>query len=189
MSSLLSARDLQVRSSEGLALSPVVNLELNEGEVLFLRGENGAGKSTLLKTLLGLHKYFDGRFHFSIPQKDIQYLPQLGTLHFHLPLTLRDLLGDNEGSHPLLKNMDLDKKWNTASGGERQKILLSAVLAKKPRLLILDEPFNHVDSESTLQLEEALGTYLKENPQSSLVLVSHRALTAEWNRVRVLEIR
>ncbi|WP_374031249.1 hypothetical protein [Bdellovibrio bacteriovorus] len=55
--------------------------------------------------------------------------------------------------------------------------------------MILDEPFNHVDSESTLQLEEALGTYLKEHPQSSLILVSHRALTAEWNRVRVLEIR
>ncbi|MNT42241.1 putative ABC transporter ATP-binding protein [compost metagenome] len=85
--------------------------------------------------------------------------------------------------------MDLSKLWNTASGGERQKVLLSALLAKKPKILILDEPFNHVDRDSALQLEESLQNYLQENPQSAMIMVSHRALVNAWPRVRFLEIR
>lgn len=189
MTTLLEVQNLQALSGEGHRLSPVINFELQEGEVLFLRGENGAGKSTLLKTLLGLHKHYEGQFHFSIPPSQIEYLPQLGNLHFHLPLTLKDMLPATQSDSPLLKDLDLNKKWNTASGGERQKILLASVLAKAPRLLVLDEPFNHVDKESGQILEDALGRFLKDHPQSSLMLVSHRALIQSWPKVRFLEIR
>ncbi|MEK2646787.1 ATP-binding cassette domain-containing protein [Bdellovibrio sp. BCCA] len=190
MSQILEVQNLRAKSREGKYLSPAVSFELLAGEVLFLRGENGAGKSTLLKTLLGLHKYYEGQFHFLIPDSDIQYLPQLGNLHFHLPLTLKDMLSSSEDiPASLIKGIDLDKKWNTASGGERQKILLAATLGKKPRLLVLDEPFNHVDKESIQVLEEALAQFLKEHPESSLVLVSHRAFIQDWAKVRFLEIR
>lgn len=189
MTTLLQVQNLQARSREGKNLSPAVNFELQEGEVLFLRGENGAGKSTLLKTLLGLHKYFTGNFRFGVDKKRVQYLPQLGNLHFHLPLSLRDMLPAEAVDSPLLKGLDLQKKWNTASGGERQKILLAAVLASKPSVLVLDEPFNHVDKESAQTIEQALGRFLKENPRSSLMIVSHRAFIQEWPHVRFLEIR
>lgn len=189
MSYLLQVHNLRAKNTAGEWLSPEVSFDLQAGEVLFFRGENGAGKSTLLKTILGLHRKFSGDFKFSVRPEEIQYLPQLGNLHFHLPLTLQDMLSDAQIESPLLKGLDLQKKWNTASGGERQKILLASVLEKNPRLLILDEPFNHVDKESIVVIEEALGLFLKYHPQSSLILVSHRAFVQDWAHVRFLEIR
>ena len=189
MSQLLRVQNLRAKNPAGEWISPQVSFDLQAGEVLFFSGENGAGKSTLLKTILGLHKKFSGEFHFSVRPEEIQYLPQLGNLHFHLPLTLQDMLSHADAGSPLLKGLDLQKKWNTASGGERQKILLAAVLEKKPRLLILDEPFNHVDKESIAVIEEALGLFLKSYPQSSLIIVSHRAFVQDWAHVRFLEIR
>ncbi|UXR64286.1 ATP-binding cassette domain-containing protein [Bdellovibrio bacteriovorus] len=189
MKSLLHVNKVRVLSPEGNFLSPEISFDLGEGEVLLLKGENGSGKSSFLKTLLGLHKPFTGNFNFEVPLQDVQYLPQLGNLHFHLPLTLRDVLNSEPASNGLLKNLDLNKKWNTASGGERQKVLLTSALAKKPRLLVLDEPFNHVDQESGHILEEALSFFLNEHPQSSLILVSHRPLLSVWKNLRSLEIR
>lgn len=188
MTKLLEVKNLQAFSREGLALSPVVNFQLHEGEVLFLRGENGAGKSTILKTILSLHPYFQGHFQFVVKPSEIQYLPQLGNLNFHLPLTLADMLGGDVAS-PLLKDLDLKKKWNTASGGERQKILFTSTLMKKPKVLFLDEPFNHVDKDASHLLEQSLNHYIKENPQSALILISHRALIQDLPKVRFVEIR
>lgn len=189
MKSILTAKNLQSLSHEGAALSPEVSFDLHEGEVLFLQGENGAGKSSLVKTLLGLNKNFKGHFDYTIPRAGIQYLPQLGNLDFHLPLTLQDMLPEKTLSSALLQGLDLQKKWNTASGGERQKVLLAAVLAKEPALIVLDEPFNHVDQESIQNLELALHEFLKQNPKSSLIVVSHRAFVSHWPSVRHLEIR
>jgi ABC-type Mn2+/Zn2+ transport system ATPase subunit len=189
MKKLLHAQKLQALSREGQALSPAVDFELFEGEVLYLTGENGAGKSTLLKTLLGLHKTRKGTFEISCKRDQIQYLPQLGNLNFHIPCTLQDMLPEAAPALSLLKNLDLSKKWNTASGGERQKVLLAAALLKNPVLLVLDEPFNHVDKDSSLELETSLQEYLLSHPQSSLMIVSHRAFVKSWSQVRFVEIK
>ncbi|KHD89094.1 MAG: magnesium ABC transporter ATPase [Bdellovibrio sp. ArHS] len=189
MRKVLEVRNLKALSREGSSLSPSVDFDLQEGDVLFLRGDNGSGKSSVLKTLLGLHKHYEGRFQFSISEQEIQYLPQLGSLNFHLPLTLQDMLPEPARDLSVLKGLDLSKKWNTASGGERQKVLLAAVIAKNPKILVLDEPFNHVDKDSIQTLEEALAQFLTKNPQSSLIIVSHRAFVQSWPTVKFVEIR
>ncbi len=175
---LLETRKLQPCSSEGRFLSPELDLKMESGDVVFLNGDNGSGKSTLLKTLLGLHKTYAGHFSFSLPVSEIQYLPQLGNLSFHLPLTLLDVLDGASPASKLLAGLDLSKKWNTASGGERQKVLLASILAREPKFLILDEPFNHVDKDSILVLENALTEYFKTFPESALLIISHRPVLA-----------
>ncbi len=189
MSAILSVRDLQVLSPDGTMISPQVTFDLSEGEVLFLRGENGAGKSSILKSLLGLHKYHTGHIDLQISRDKIQYLPQLGSLNFHLPLTLADVLDSANPDQNLLSGLELHKKWNTASGGERQRVLLASLLAKQPRLLVLDEPFNHVDRPSAQLLEKALNDFLQSHSESALILVSHRALLDQLKTVRFLEIQ
>lgn len=188
MNKLIEVQQLQALNSRKATLTPLVSLDVFEGEVIFLRGENGAGKSTLLKTLLGLHPWYRGQFKIHLKKNDIQYLPQLGNLHFHIPLSLQDMLSPPTLSSPLLKGLDLNKKWNTASGGERQKILLAEALASRPRLLVLDEPFNHIDQDSIITIEKALSAFLLAHPKSSLVLVSHRAFVNSLPSVRFLEI-
>ncbi|WP_413585379.1 ATP-binding cassette domain-containing protein [Bdellovibrio sp. HCB274] len=189
MKKLLRVENLQALSSQGNKLTPVVNFELHSGDILFLRGENGSGKSTILKTLLKLHPTFTGRFDFTINNQEVEYLPQLGNLNFHMPLSLGDMLGEVKENSPLLQGLDLDKKWNTASGGERQKVLFSAALAKKPKILILDEPFNHVDHDSGLLLEQGLLEFMNSNPESALILVSHRPFNSSHPQTRYLEIQ
>jgi ABC-type Mn2+/Zn2+ transport system ATPase subunit len=185
---LISTNELQILSSEGKNLSPKVSFAVESGEALFVSGDNGTGKSSILKTLVGLHKHYAGKIDCHISKEKIQYLPQLGSLNFHLPLSLQDMLSSKEKSS-LLDGLDLSKKWNTASGGERQKVLLAALFEKKPELLVLDEPFNHVDRASSEKLEEALQTYMKQNPNSAVILVSHRAFVGQWSSVRFLEIK
>lgn len=186
---LLKAQGLRPLSAEGEFLSPALDLQIESGEVVFLSGDNGSGKSTLLKTLLGLHRRYQGTFSMSLAASQVQYLPQLGNLNFHLPLSLRDVLHAPTEDSILLQGLDLSKKWNTASGGERQKVMLASLLARQPRLLILDEPFNHVDQESVQTLEQALSDFFKTSPESALLIVSHRSVLAFMANARTVELQ
>lgn len=183
----LKIKNLQALSSQGRVLTPKVSLELVAGEVLLLTGENGSGKSTLLKALLKRHSNIQGTLDWKFGFDQIEYLPQLGTLAFHIPFSLRDLL-NSDISSPLLQGLDLDKQWNTASGGERQRVLLSAALAKNPQVLILDEPFNHVDQATAVLLEKTLKEFMQTHPDRAMILVSHRPLDLSWIGIRTLEL-
>ncbi len=152
-----------------------VSLECPAGKILAVVGPSGAGKSTLLRCISGLEKPDQGEIRcndilwskddrsLQTPQKRrIGLLFQDALLFPHMSL-LENILfvcKQHDKALELLESMGIshlkDRKPHQISGGERQRGALCQVLARKPRLLLLDEPFSALDVENRLALRERL---------------------------------
>lgn len=179
---MLLLENLTYGAPNGKILGRDIKLEMQAGELLFITGANGAGKSTLLRVLVGQARAAAGEFKWSISHEEIAYLPQLQSVAFHLPLTLWDVLRISHKGHlreeavlrwGLLEKSQLHLAWNTASGGEKKRTLLTRALLQDPKVLILDEPLNHLDRKSRESVSQALDDFMDSDDKRSIVLVSH----------------
>jgi ATPase subunit of ABC transporter with duplicated ATPase domains len=163
---------------------------LYSGSLLLVKGPNGSGKSTLLRVIQGRSPIFSGSLTVNMLGTQVATLPQMQNPGFHLPITLGDVLTfslreplntDKAFSYGLLEPAHLGLAWNTASGGERKRTLLTRILLQEPSLLLLDEPMNHLDSESRVKVEKAIAQYLTtpSNYPRAAILVSHSNLRTE----------
>jgi ABC-2 type transport system ATP-binding protein len=133
-----------------------------EGRVSALVGPNGAGKTTLLRILAGLASPTSGTAAVldGAPRQDPAFLAEIGFLAQEIPLYRRLTVADHLriGAHlnprwdaPLARtrlaelSIPLDQRVGTLSGGQRAQVALALTLAKRPRLLLLDEPFAALD--------------------------------------------
>ncbi|WP_434052354.1 MAG: ATP-binding cassette domain-containing protein [Roseibium sp.] len=149
-----------------------VDLSVSPGEIVTLIGPNGSGKSTTAKMTLGILKPSEGASRRKRGLK-VGYVPQKLTIDWTLPLTvprfmrLTNALTDKEclsaleqtGAHHLLH-----AEMRTLSGGEMQRVMLARAIARKPDLLVLDEPVQGVDYAGEIaiyglisQIRDALG--------------------------------
>ncbi len=152
-----------------------VSVECLPGEILAVVGPSGAGKSTLLRCISGLEKpdqgeiicngtiWSQGDRSLQSPQKRrIGLLFQDALLFPHMSLQENILFvcKQQDKALELLESMGIahlkDRKPHQISGGERQRGALCQVLARKPHLLLLDEPFSALDVENRLALRERL---------------------------------
>lgn len=198
---ILEMRNITKTFPGVIALSNV-NLEVEAGEIHALVGENGAGKSTLMKVLSGVypHGSYTGDIIFqgkTCEFKDIKESEDLGIVIIHQELALipylsigeNIFLGNEQGKHGvidwndtfvktkgLLKKVGLKESPNTLITdigiGKQQLVEIAKALAKKVKLLILDEPtaaLNEDDSENLLKL---LLEFKKQGISS--ILISHK---------------
>ncbi|HEX3715974.1 MAG TPA: ABC transporter ATP-binding protein [Trebonia sp.] len=137
-------------------------LTVPEGSICALLGPNGAGKTTLLRLLCGLAAPTGGTAAVlgAAPRQDPEFLAGVGFLAQEMPLYRRMTAADHiaVGAH-LNRRWDggsvaarlgalgipLDRAVATLSGGQRAQVALALVLAKQPRLLLLDEPVAALD--------------------------------------------
>lgn len=141
---ILKTKQLNIYIQNTLFLKEV-NFSIKPGEIIHLVGKNGSGKTTLIETLLKLNDNWKGEFKSYLGPADYGYLPQVSHQFPKMHIELRDVCNIEYSFY----SKDLfHKSWHTASGGERKKALIAKAISEAKKLLILDEPFNHLDQIS-----------------------------------------
>jgi heme exporter protein A len=157
-----------------------VDLTLAEGGFLLVTGPNGSGKTTLLRVLAGLAAPTGGQLE--LPRRElVGYLGHEPLVYRELtPLENLQLFGRlyriperAERIGMLLERFDLwevrHQRVGTFSRGMQQRLGLCRVLLHEPQLLVLDEPFNALDADGALLLDEQLA----ELSARGLVVATH----------------
>jgi ABC-2 type transport system ATP-binding protein len=161
MTPAIQTRGLSKRYRKVTALSDAT-INVPEGRISALIGPNGAGKTTLLRLLAGLARPTGGEVAVlgMPPSDDRAFLAGIGFLAQEIPLYGRFTAEDHIriGAHlnscwdaasvrDRLEGLGipLDQKAGTLSGGQRAQLALALTLAKRPRLLLLDEPVAALD--------------------------------------------
>jgi len=180
----------------GYSQAPVLNnlsFAVKEGEHISIIGESGSGKSTLLKLLYGELDINEGAIFWNgtkilgpkhnlvVGYDFIKYVPQEFDL---MPFTSVE---ENIGEH--LSNFYPKEKKNRIkelidvvelkpfsnikvkylSGGQKQRVALTRALAKEPEIILLDEPFSHIDNFKKQSLRRNLFNFLKEKNIACIV--------------------
>lgn len=175
---LVTLKQLTVAFNERVVVDRV-DLTIHRGDIITVIGPNGAGKTTLIKAILGIQKATHGSMVLK-PDLKIGYVPQHLTLEPTLPLSVRRFMllsGQSlEDCRGALAKTGVDHLLAASvhhlSGGEKQRLLLARALARKPDLLVLDEPAQGVDINGQAALYDLIRT-LRDELNCGVLMVSH----------------
>lgn len=170
-----------------------ITFSIPKGTNLAIIGESGCGKSTLLKLIYGLHDLDEGSIywednqvqgpkHYLVPgmpfmkylAQDFDLMPYV-TVAENVGKFLSNFFPKEKAKRieEILEVVSMsayaDIKVKYLSGGQMQRVALARVLALEPELLLLDEPFSHVDNYLKNSLRRKIFKYLKEKEISCIV--------------------
>jgi zinc transport system ATP-binding protein len=192
MAYMLEIKSLSAAYDSNVVLEDI-NFHVNENDFIGVIGPNGGGKTTLLKVILGLIKPCKGSISFNselLSANTIGYLPQISTGDVSYPVTVTDVvlsgmmikkkilsrmsLADKKRASEVIGHLGLSglerSPLNELSGGQLQRVFLGRAIIGDPKLLLLDEPGNFVDST----FENDFYEKLKElNDHMAILMVSH----------------
>lgn len=191
----LSIRHLSKTYDSHVALHDI-SLELARGEFLSIVGESGSGKSTLLRMIAGLmtqsggevlleeklienptQKLVPGYDEIKLIHQDYQLFPN-STVEENIsrPLLQYDAKYRAQRVNRLMSQLGLenykDRLPRQLSGGQQQKVAIAQALAVEPEVLLLDEPFSHLDAIQKRKLIFELKELLKEMG-TTVIFVTH----------------
>jgi ABC-type Fe3+/spermidine/putrescine transport system ATPase subunit len=181
---MLEIQDISFSYTQDKEVLNSISFSAEQGEYIAIVGESGCGKSTLLELIYGLLEPAKGRIFWNntkllgpnsqlIPGEEfMKYLPQ----DFDLMPFIS--VAENVGKYvsrldrnrekrivELLEVVDMREfaktKVKNLSGGQKQRVAIAKVLAKEPEVLLLDEPFSHIDNFRKNKLRRNLFSYLK----------------------------
>lgn len=204
-SKLLIAKDLY-KNYGPIPVLKGVSLEISKGELVSIVGASGAGKSTLLYVVSSLEKADKGSLFFEgqdIAQLSNKAIAQYRNEHIGFVFQFHHLLPEftalenicvpgwiakkskkalEKKAIELLDFMGLvdkaDKKPNSLSGGEQQRVAVARALINDPSLIFADEPTGNLDSENAIALHE-LFIQLRDKMNQSFLIVTHNDSLAD----------
>lgn len=192
---MLSIKNISFGYEKSQILSGI-SLHVKQGDCLAIVGESGSGKSTLLKLIYGEYDLDEGKILWNgsavLGPKDklvvghgfMKYVAQEFDL---MPFIT---VSENIGTHlsnfypkekekrikELLEVVELEEfsstKVKLLSGGQKQRVALAKAIAKQPEVLLLDEPFSHIDNFKKQSLRKSLFQFLKAK-QITCVVATH----------------
>ena len=170
-----------------------IQFNLERGKHLAIIGESGCGKSTLLKLIYGLHDVDEGSIYWEdtevlgpkynlIPGMDfMKYLAQdfdlmpFITVAENVGKFLSNIYPEKKQAriNELLEVVEMidfaNVKAKYLSGGQMQRVALARVLALEPDVLLLDEPFSHIDNFRKNSLRRKIFSYLKDKGITTII--------------------
>ncbi len=173
-----------------------IDLAVDAGEWLHVRGANGVGKTSLLRLLAGLAQPADGEITWrgepigasaAAYRADLLFLGHQGALKDDLSaLENIELAGALDGSPPArsdvlaaLRRFGLqgreDLPVRVLSAGQKRRVLLARLLTRKAKLWVLDEPFTALDARAVTMLSDLIGEHLGQGGMA--VVTSHQPIS------------
>lgn len=188
--------NVEKRYGAKIALA-IPDLTIEDGERIALIGPNGSGKSTLLRLLAGVIEPDAGaNRNGGLSRGEVGYLPQQ-PYAFDLSVQQNvELALEGEKNRSILARDALERvgllhlakaRANRLSGGETQRMALARVLARKRKLLLLDEPTASADIQAIERIECAILDYAGETG-CTLVFSSHAPSQAMRLSTRVIAL-
>jgi zinc/manganese transport system ATP-binding protein len=176
------------------------------GSLTAVIGPNGSGKSTLLKSIMGLLKCGGGRVTLGTPRERIAYLPQMTEIDRSFPLQVRDcvLLGCWSAvgawgsvstamlarAHAAIHTVGLEgfeqRTVGSLSSGQFQRVLFARLLMQDADLILLDEPFNAMDSRTTAALLDLIKQWHTQGRTVIAVLHDDAQVRAHFDQTVLL---
>jgi vitamin B12/bleomycin/antimicrobial peptide transport system ATP-binding/permease protein len=191
--------NIEVRTPDGRQLLKPLNMRLEVGDTLVVKGESGSGKTTLLRSLAELWPFTTGTLTRPCGPNETMFLSQmpyvpLGDLRAVVSYPceegtvsdkdLRDVLERVALPH-LIARLDEVQDWaKVLSPGEQQRIAFARILLTKPKAVFLDESTSALDEGLEFLLYQLVRTEL---PDTILISVSHRS-TVEQHHTHELEL-
>ncbi len=204
---MLNAEHITVRFGDFTAVEDV-SFHLNAGDWLMLAGPNGAGKSTLVNALAQSVPY-TGRFLLEGKDirtlRALALAREMGVLsqrnRVEYAYTVEEIVGlgryahekgflshrDGEGKEAVERALELTglghlRRANalTLSGGELQRVFLAQVFAQSPRILVLDEPANHLDLKYQQHIFDLISAWRREGNRAVISVVHDLSLARRY---------
>ena len=191
-----------------------VSLKVNDGEFIYIMGPTGSGKSTLIKLLDGEEvptsgsvlvsginvgrlkksKVYLYRRKIGVVFQDYRLLPEKTVFeNVAYALEILDMPDDKirKRVREVLKLVDLADKSNAKphelSGGQQQRTAIARAIAKKPTILIADEPTGNLDPDMTNEMIKLLEK-INQEEKTTLVVVTHNDVMVENHPKRTIRI-
>ena len=183
MKNIISIKNVSKKFNDKIVLKDI-NLEIPKQRIIGLTGKNGSGKTVLLKIIAGLYFPSEGTVTIDSSlelKNDFGFLIDTGFLeeeigfnNLKLLAGLKNQINDKE-IHEIMQYVNLNSynktKYKNYSTGMKQKLKIAQAIMEKPKVLILDEPFNGLDETSVTHFRQI---FLKMKEEGvTIILTSH----------------